>query len=192
MTERFDEILQFFKVLGNESRLKILGLLANNEHSVSELARKLGVREPTVSHHLAMMKRLGLLTMRPEGNSRIYALNGKFLEEMSKSVFSESGLSALAEDESETSWEAKVRSAFLEGDRIRALPARFKKRGVILRWLVERLEKGRRYPEPELNEILKQYHPDHASLRRYLIDYGLMQRDQGVYWRVEGETAAAD
>ena len=36
--ERFAQLLQFFKVVGNESRLKILGLLANEERSVGELA----------------------------------------------------------------------------------------------------------------------------------------------------------
>ncbi len=42
-----------------------------------------------------------------------------------------------------------------------------------------------RYPEKEINERLEHCNPDYASLRRYLIDYGLMEREKGVYWRVE-------
>lgn len=62
--DQFQRLLNFFKVLGNESRLKILGLLANQERSVGELAALLELREPTVSHHLATMKELGLINVR--------------------------------------------------------------------------------------------------------------------------------
>jgi hypothetical protein len=44
---------------------------------------------------------------------------------------------------------------------------------------------GVRYPEKAINERLKRCKPDHATLRRDLIDYGFMQRGKGVYWRVE-------
>jgi hypothetical protein len=44
------------------------------------------------------------------------------------------------------------------------------------------------YPERQVNEILQEVDPDTAMLRRYLVDAGLMQRDQGIYWR----TAAPD
>jgi hypothetical protein len=63
------------------------------------------------------------------------------------------------------------------------MPARQGKRLVILRWLVERFEPGVSYPERQVNEILQQVDPDYAMLRRYLVDAGLMQRDQGIYWR---------
>ncbi|MCI0397257.1 MAG: metalloregulator ArsR/SmtB family transcription factor [Chloroflexi bacterium] len=185
MTEhQFNELLQFFKVLGNESRLKILGLLANQERSVGELADLLGVREPTVSHHLAMMKELGLVEFRAERNTHIYWLDTSALEKMSKDIFSKSGLAELVQEQAEVDQEDKVLQTFLDGRRIKEIPARYQKRRIVLQWLVEQFESGRRYTEPEINALLKQYHPDHASLRRYLIDMGLMQRESGFYWRV--------
>jgi hypothetical protein len=42
----------------------------------------------------------------------------------------------------------------------------------------------RRYPEREVNEIISRHHPDYASLRRALVDHGLMARDAGTYWRL--------
>ncbi|MEZ4589928.1 MAG: DUF2087 domain-containing protein [Chloroflexota bacterium] len=48
----------------------------------------------------------------------------------------------------------------------------------------QQLEFDRRYPEAELNEILKQLNPDFASLRRYLIDHKLMARENNIYWRI--------
>lgn len=70
--EQFNILLRFFKALADDSRLKIVGILANQECSVEELAVLLQLKEPTVSHHLAKLKELNLVTMRPEGNSRLY------------------------------------------------------------------------------------------------------------------------
>jgi predicted transcriptional regulator len=182
--EHFDTLLQFFKVLGNESRLKILGLLANQEWSVSELAEFLDLREPTVSHHLSAMKDLGLVSVRADGNTRIYALNTKYLESMNRDIFSQKNLAQLVDNATEDSWEQKVIQSFVEGDRLKGIPARLKKRQVILKWLVEKFEWDRRYQELEVNNILKEYHPDHAALRRYLVENKLMDRDGREYWRI--------
>ena len=80
-------------------------------------------------------------------------------------------------------WERKDLESFLDGERIIRLPARWKKRMVILRWLVEEFEHDRRYTQVELNAILARHHPDVATIRREFIAYGLMDREQSVYWR---------
>jgi hypothetical protein len=54
---------------------------------------------------------------------------------------------------------------------------------IVLRWLVEDFQLGRRYPEAEVNLVLGRRHADFAALRRLLIDEELMQRRRGVYWR---------
>jgi hypothetical protein len=188
--EQFNLLLQFFKVLGNESRLKILGLLANGERSVGELAALLDLKEPTVSHHLAMMKELGLVTMRPEGNVHIYRLDVKSLENMSKGIFTQSNLATLV-DESSDMWEQKVRQTFIEGQRIKAIPAQYKKQLVLLKWLVEKFARDKEYTEKEVNEIIKPHHPDTAWFRRSLIEEKFMAREKGIYWRLPGEPIPA-
>ena len=45
---------------------------------------------------------------------------------------------------------------------------------------------GRHYAEPAVNEILRVFHPDVSTLRRYLVDEGLLDRDQHTYWRSGG------
>jgi hypothetical protein len=85
---------------------------------------------------------------------------------------------------SNTDYEARVRETFIElGQRLISIPAQHKKRLVILRWLAEDFQPGRRYAEPEVNRILSRHHPDFATLRRYLVDEELMQRSRGIYWR---------
>lgn len=189
--EQFQQLLSFFKVLGNESRLKILGLLATQERSVGELAALLDLREPTVSHHLAAMKELNLVHMRAEGNNRIYWLNAKALETMSKDILSQAKLADIAPTDGADRWEQKVLNTFMENGRITQLPSRRKKQLVIMQWVVEQFEYDVRYPEAELNERLKEFNEDFASLRRYLIDYKLMAREKNVYWRIAPQEAAA-
>ena len=79
----------------------------------------------------------------------------------------------------------KVLASFLVGERLKQIPARRKKLLVVLEKLAEGFRPGSRYPEREVNERLTRHHPDFATLRRLLVDYGFLARDHGVYWRVE-------
>jgi DNA-binding transcriptional ArsR family regulator len=177
------ELVTFFKVLADSTRLKIVGILASGERSVEELAELLQLRPPTVSHHLARLRRLGLVRMRAAGNSHLYKLDEDVLRTWSQELLSQQRVNSLAEDVDVDAWERKVLGDFLEGDRLREIPARQKKRLVVLRWLGDHFRPGERYPEAQVNEILARYHPDFATLRRMLVDEELMQRGGGFYWR---------
>ena len=91
------------------------------------------------------------------------------------------------------SYEAKVIRAFIRDDRLVSIPARDKKRQVVLRYLLERcFPEDRVYPEKEVNQRLALVHRDVAALRRYLIESGLMTRASGDYRRVEPPDASPD
>lgn len=188
--EQFHILLQFFKALADESRLKIVGILANQECSVEELAMRLQIKEPSVSHHLARLNELNLVSMRLKKNTQLYRLDGEALQSISKEIFTQQVSSAIENAETEE-WSSKVLKNYLEASsdhdsflRLKEIPASQKKRLVILNWLVSQFELGVNYPERTVNEILKRHHPDCATLRRELIDHQFMQRQNGVYWRV--------
>ncbi|MBD1898019.1 metalloregulator ArsR/SmtB family transcription factor [Coleofasciculus sp. FACHB-129] len=181
----FQTLLRFFKVLADESRLKILGILANRECSVEELAAIVKLKEPTVSHHLSKLKELNLVNMRPDGNTHLYRLNSEALQNFSKEIFTPDNMASLVEDVEGEAWESKVLKNFFEGNRLKEIPASRKKRQVILKWLANQFEIGINYPELQVNEIIKRHHPDCATLRRELIASKLMRRENGVYWRLE-------
>jgi hypothetical protein len=79
-----------------------------------------------------------------------------------------------------------VLRAFLRDGRIVQLPAARGKRRVLLEHVVAVFEPGVRYAEREIDAILRAWYDDHATIRRYLIDEGLMAREAGVYWRTGG------
>jgi predicted transcriptional regulator len=182
--EEFQTMLQFFKVLADETRLRILGILSNGEKSVEELAALLALRAPTISHHLARLKELDLIGMRPEGNTHIYWLNAETLRNTSKGLLSSERMASLVDDVESDAWERKVMKDFFDGTTLKEIPASRKKRSVILKWLANQFELDRRYKESEVNAIIQRHHPDASSLRRELIGEKLMQRENGVYWRL--------
>ena len=60
--------------------------------------------------------------------------------------------------------------------RLKTFPPKEKKKVVILRTIAKEFEEGIRYSEVQVNEILKDIYPDYVTLRRYLIEYGYLER----------------
>jgi hypothetical protein len=78
----------------------------------------------------------------------------------------------------------KVLRAFIRDGRLVSIPAKPSKRDLLLPWLLdEYFPEDRPYEEKEVNQRLALLYPDVSALRRYLIDAGLMTRDQGIYRR---------
>jgi DNA-binding transcriptional ArsR family regulator len=183
--QNLQTLLDFFKALSNESRLKLLGVLARRECSVEELAALLHLKAPTISHHLTKLKELSLVNLSPQGNTHLYRLNLEQLEHLSRDLLlTPNRLQTLAQDVEPKNWEITVLQSFVTDNRITSIPAGRKKRFVLLKWLVEKFECDRDYSEKEINTVLKQHHEDCATLRREFIGYRLMSRDRDVYRRL--------
>jgi len=65
----------FAKAIADETRQKIMNLVCCNSLSVSEIVEKLDVSQPTVSHHLAILREADLVSIREEGKQTFYSLN---------------------------------------------------------------------------------------------------------------------
>ena len=190
-------LLSFFKAMADSSRLKIVGLLANGERNVRELAALLKLKEPTVSHHLAILREQGLVRLRADGNVHWYRLNHDALKTLKRAVFSDQGLAAPAnqaertDDETERqtgdrsrTYDQKVLGNFLDGERLIEIPVSRKKRMAILRWLAARFGSDATYSEADVNRIIKRHHGDCATLRRELIGCRMLHRERGLYRRL--------
>jgi DNA-binding transcriptional ArsR family regulator len=179
-------LLAFFKALANESRLRIVGLLAERERSVQELAELLELKEPTVSHHLAALKALGLVSVRADGVTHWHALRLETLTALNRGLLDQAGGVAVSQEVAERhgGWDAKVLATFVDpAGQLTAIPASRRKRQIVLKWLAEQFEEHRRYREAEVNELIQRRHWDCATLRRELIGYGMLAREAGTYWR---------
>ena len=65
---------EFFKTLGHPARIRTLELLAQGDHSVSDLQAEVGLESSHMSQQLAVLRRAGVVTARKQGNSVIYSL----------------------------------------------------------------------------------------------------------------------
>ncbi|MCC7118183.1 MAG: winged helix-turn-helix transcriptional regulator [Anaerolineales bacterium] len=71
---KFNPIL-FAKALADETRQRIMSVCCCQELSVSEIVEKIGFSQPTISHHLAILRDAGLVLVREEGKQTFYKLN---------------------------------------------------------------------------------------------------------------------
>ena len=180
-----EELVDFFKALADSSRLKIVGLLAQQPYSVEELAVLLQLKPSTVSHHLARLAEAGLVSAKAEGYYSVYQLEEKALEAKSRSLFSRDDLNAAVADIDLGTYDNKVLKDYAHRDgSLKTLPAQRKKLEAVLRHVVKSFKVGNRYSEKQVNKILSGFHEDTATLRRELIGYGLMQRENDEYWRI--------
>ena len=73
---------EFFKTLGHPARIRILELLADGEHSVGQLQTQVGLEGSHMSQQLAVLRRVGVVVARKQGNSVIYAMASPDLAEL--------------------------------------------------------------------------------------------------------------
>lgn len=184
-------LIAALKSLTDPTRLRILALLAADAATVEDLAERVGVGQAAVAHHLARLESAGLVEASGRWPRARYRLRRERLNELGRS------LDMLEHEADEVApgvvpppgrrlsgEEARILGGFFEGDRLTTIPAQGRKRLVVLRYLRDRaFPEGREYPEKEVNQLLGVFHPDPASLRRYLVDTGLMNRASGLYRR---------
>lgn len=178
--QRHETLLNFFRVLGNEQRLRLAVTLMDAPHSTREIAERFNWKEHDALENVAALRSLGLVRPVEEGR---YQFDVKALYALNEELLSRSNLpspiDAWGDEESR-----KTLRPYFDGEEIVNLPTHPKKFTLLLDWLVTNFAYDVNYSEKEVNIIIKRYHADSATLRRAMIDTGLMQRDHGVYWRV--------
>ncbi|MGF1633918.1 MAG: ArsR/SmtB family transcription factor [Phycisphaerae bacterium] len=74
---RIDALIGLFKLLSDPTRLRILLMLREGELNVSTLCDRLDLPQPTVSHHLGLLRMSNIIENRRSGKQVFYALNGR-------------------------------------------------------------------------------------------------------------------
>lgn len=170
---------EFLRLALDPLRLAVLGIAAVEPVDVEDAATRLGVEVHKVERALGRLRASGLI----DSGLR---LDREALRSISAQL---PELVPPADSVLEGSWTAEERnvlSRFFERDRLREIPVNRAKRLIVLERLVQEFEPGLRYDERDVNRRLQLFHPDHAALRRYLVDEGLMTRVDGSYWRSGG------
>lgn len=80
-SQQIDQLVEFYKILGDTTRLKIL-LLLKKKYCVNELAEMMEMAQPAISHHLSILKTMGLVKKQRVGKNVYYLLNKNIVEKI--------------------------------------------------------------------------------------------------------------
>jgi hypothetical protein len=164
--------------LADEQRLRVLGAVALGERNLAAIAERTGLTDDEAARALAQLLGAGIVTSTGDG----LAVDHRAFADAARTASAPRMEPDLGDATPE---QALVLRNFVDADgRIATFPARWSKRRVVLEWLAERFELGRDYPETEVNDVLRLVNDDCATLRRWLVDGGLLAREAGVYRRV--------
>jgi len=177
-----EEKALLFRALGHRARLIIINLLYSKPRHGEELAVILKLKPATVSHHLAKLAEIGLVTSYKDQYYQMYALVDGVLEKSLAEVIQlpQTGLDDKVEMDA---FQQKVINTYFRYGRLTLMPKQLKKRKIILERLAEEFELEKDYHELEVNRILKQFFDDVATLRREMVMEGIMSRVRNTYRR---------
>jgi hypothetical protein len=164
--------------LADERRLRVLAAVALGDGSVGTIAERTGLTADETGRALGQLLGAGIVTQGQGG----LEVDLRSFADAARSASPPRRKPDLADA---TPSQAAVLRNFVDQDgRITRLPARDAKRRLVLEYVAERFEPGREYPEKQVNGILLGLHDDYVTLRRLLVDDGLLTRQAGVYRRV--------
>jgi hypothetical protein len=165
-------------LLAEPRRLRVLAAVVLGAQTPTEVMERTGLTLRDVADALRRLSDGGLVSSTPPLVVRFDA----FVESVRSAAAARPAPEALDPDQAR----AAVLRTFLVDGRLVSIPAARSKRRVVLEHIVAAFEPGVRYPEREVDAILRAWHPDYAALRRYLVDEALLAREAGVYWRIGG------
>jgi hypothetical protein len=164
---------QIAGLLADETRLRVFAAVALGARTTSGIADTTELSLERVQSALSRLLAAGLVEQRD--GLRVSA-----------STFQDAARDRPERDRSlpgATDEQAKVLRNFVENGRLKLVPARAGQRRVVLEYLAQLFDPAVEYQEQDVNRTLQTLHPDYASLRRYLVDEGLLERRSGVYKR---------
>jgi hypothetical protein len=184
---QLEKIVNYHKALADPTRIRILILLSKGELSGQDLAEKLHLSPPTVTHHAAKLREAALLHERREKNTIYFSLDEYFLRLNAPSILELLFDSKqLNEEEPALEKNQKLKDSvlnnfFTKEGKLKHPPAQLKKKLIALEHIVSGLEMGRKYSENEINLYIKQFHEDYATMRREFIMHHYMYREHEIY-----------
>jgi len=188
---KIDQSIAIMKALADQSRLAIVNSLLERSQYVEEIARRHGLAPSTVSFHLRKLENSGLVSSHKEQYYVVFRANDEIFNTTLREIVSVHPVGKELQDGRMEQYKQKVLESFFRHGRLEKLPAQHKKRLIVLEQFALRFESGRRYSEQEVTGLILPFFADYCTIRRLLVDEGLIHRDSTGYWREVQPGAAA-
>lgn len=175
-----NDALEILKVLADESRLKIIGILLKKDSYSEYLAYKLNLSTPTVTYHMNKLKKAGIVKSTKIQHYIIYSLNYDIMNMSIETLIK----SATTVDDTRT-YEEKVIESFFEYGKLKQIPAQQKKREIVMAYIASNFELNKIYSELEVVAALLKIHDDYITIKRDLISMGFFEDLNMKYRRIK-------
>ena len=173
-------LLSYFKVMGQADRVRIAARLMQSPATIAQLAEELGLKRSATAEHVAALRAIDLVQA---ATNNTFTFDLKALYALNQYLLARENLPTPIDNYGDEEMRKTLRP-FFSGMRLREIPEGQRRFAMLLDWLVTQFEHNVQYSERQVNAIITQFNDDYATLRRGMIDAGLMQRDHGIYWRV--------
>lgn len=183
--------LAIMKALADESRLAIVSSLLERPQYVEEIAKRHALAPSTVSFHLKKLEQAGLISSRKEQYYVVVSANKPLLDTTLRELVAVCATGKALQDERLDEYRRKVIATFFPHGVLEKLPAQHKKRLIVLELFALRFAAGQRYTEAEVTGLIRPLYDDYCTVRRLLVDEGMIRRDDNGYWREAGAAEAA-
>ncbi|MDQ1747106.1 MAG: hypothetical protein QOD07_1369 [Frankiaceae bacterium] len=174
------DALDAFALLADDERLRVVGALVLGARATEDVAVRASLPSRRVLEALTRLDAGGLVRRDDDGT---WWFDVGRLKEIAREARPREEPDDVGDVDATT---ASVLRTFLRGGRLTQIPTQHAKRLVVLDHVSRMFDIGVRYPEREVNAILRVFHPDYAALRRYLVDEGFLSRERNEYWRTGG------
>lgn len=182
-----EQSLAIMKALADESRLAIVNSLLEHSQYVEEIANRHALAPSTVSFHLKKLEKAGLVQSRKEQYYVVVNANEPMFDTTLRQIVTAAPVKKDLQDKRIDEYRVKVLDTFFRHGRLEKLPAQHKKKLIILEQFAMKFEPGHRYSELEVNGLIKPLFDDYCTIRRLLVDEGMVARDGSTYWREIGK-----
>ena len=186
-----EQSIAIMKALADQSRLAIVNSLLGGAQYVEEIARRHALAPSTVSFHLKKLEQAGLVSSRKEQYYVVMRVNDTIFDTTLREIVSAPPVGRELQDGRMEEYRRKVLETFFRHDRLEKLPAQQKKRLIVLEKFVGRFEPERRYSEQEVTGLIIPLFDDYCTVRRLLVDEGMIRREGATYWREVKQEAPA-
>ena len=175
------ETLRIMKALADSSRLSIMQSLIEKPQYVEELSKRFNLASSTVSFHLKKLEEARLIHKKKEQYYVVFHPNLNVFTKSLRDLISFENKEKQTQQERIFRYKSKVIGTYFINGRLHKIPSQHKKRWIILEKIASELEDSRIYGEKELNDKISVFFEDYCSIRRYLVDEGILKRSKGEY-----------
>ena len=175
-----DDALDALAVLADNDRIRVVSALVLGAVTTDEVVGKSGVPRRKALEALTRLEAAGLVA---RDKSSGWSFDVERLKEIARETRPRDAPDDVGDVDART---GAVLRTFLRGGRLTQIPMQHSKRLVVLDHICRVFGIGVRYPEREVNALLRAFHDDYAALRRYLVEEGFLARENSIYWRTGG------